>query len=221
MSQFRKCIINGVKEGLISQTQAHKLQDMLNELENYFQLKGLDRSEAQIAAAKKTYDQLKIDSAEKLRSTLLQRKVMDQIEERLLNYRNSKGEVDVPNAVRSMYAHDNYSSEFSIENLVNIERGKAHALMVQVLDQLAYKIGGRQTKLQKSNLKLMIRELMGENTGNINAKQLAEAWKQTAEHLRKRYNSFGGKILSRKDWGLPQIHDTLLVRSVAKQDWID
>ena len=222
MSQFRKCIINGAKEGLISQTQAQKLQDMLNELEDFFTYqKGLDRSQAQRAAAKKTYDQLKIESAEKLRATLLQRKVMDQIQDRLLNYRNSKGEVDVPNAVRSMYAHDNYSTEFSIERLVDMERGKAHALMNNILDQLAYKIGGRQTKLQKTNLKLMIRELMGENTGNQNAKQLAEAWKQTAEHLRKRYNSFGGKILSRKDWGLPQIHDTLLVRSVAKQDWID
>jgi len=222
MSQFRKCIINGAKEGLISQTQAHKLQDMLNELEDYFQFKkGLDRSEAQRAAAKKTYDQLKIESAEKLRATLLQRKVMDQIQDRLLNYRNSNGEVDIPNAVRSIYAHDNYATEFSIERLVDIERGKAHSLMNEVLDQLAYKMGGRQTKLQKTNLKLMIRELMGENTGNQNAKQLAEAWKQTAEHLRKRYNSFGGKILSRKDWGLPQIHDTLLVRSVSKADWID
>ena len=222
MSQFRKCIINGAKEGLISQTQAHKLQDMLNELEDYFQFKkGLDRSEAQRAAAKKTYDQLKIDSAEKLRSTLLQRKVMDQIQDRLLNYRNSKGETDIPNAVRSMYAHDNYSTEFSIERLVDMERGKAHALMNEVLDQLAYKIGGRQTKLQKTNLKLMIRELMGENTGNQNAKQLAEAWKKTAEHLRKRYNSFGGRILTRLNWGLPQIHDTLSVRSVTKQDWID
>jgi len=222
MSQFRKCIINGAKEGLISQTQAHKLQDMLNELEDYFTYKkGLDRSQAQRAAAKKTYDQLKIESAEKLRATLLQRKVMDQIQDRLLNYRNSNGEVDIPNAVRSIYAHDNYATEFSIERLVDIERGKAHSLMNEVLDQLAYKMGGRQTKLQKTNLKLMIRELMGENTGNQNAKQLAEAWKQTAEHLRKRYNSFGGKILSRKDWGLPQIHDTLLVRSVSKADWID
>jgi len=222
MSQFRKCIINGAKEGLISQTQALKLKDMLDELEDYFQFKkGLDRSEAQRAAAKKTYDQLKIDTAEKLRSTLLQRKVMDQIQDRLLNYRNSSGEVDLPNATRSIFAHDNYSTEFSIERLVDMERGKAHNLMNGVLDQLAYKMGGRQTKLQKTNLKLMVRELMGENTGNQNAKQLSEAWKQTAEHLRKRFNSFGGKVLSRKDWGLPQIHDTLLVRQSSKIDWID
>ena len=222
MSQFRKCIINGAKEGLISQTQAHKLQDMLNELEDFYQFKkGLDRSEAQRVAAKKTYDQLKIDSAEKLRSTLLQRKVMDQLQDRILNYKNKYGEVDIPSAVRSIYAHDNYSNQFSIERLVDIERSKAHTLLVNVLDQLAFKIGGRRTKFQKSNMKLMTRELMGENTGNQGAKNLAEAWKQTAEHLRKRYNSFGGKILSRKDWGLPQIHDTLLVRSVAKQDWID
>ena len=44
MSQFRKCIINGAKEGLISQTQAQKLQDMLNELEDFFTYKKvLDR----------------------------------------------------------------------------------------------------------------------------------------------------------------------------------
>jgi uncharacterized membrane protein YeaQ/YmgE (transglycosylase-associated protein family) len=93
--------------------------------------------------------------------------------------------------------------------------------MVNVLEQMRYKLGGRQTKLQKANLKLMVKELMGENTGNVNAKQLADAWRETAEHLRKRANSFGMKILTRKDWGLPQLHDTLLVRQSSKADWID
>ena len=45
--------------------------------------------------------------------------------------------------------------------------------------------------------------------------------KQAAEHLRKRFNKFGGKVLSRKDWGLPQIHDSLVVRSASKEDWTD
>ena len=40
-------------------------------------------------------------------------------------------------------------------------------------------------------------------------------------YLRKSFNQSGGKIVSRLDWGLPQIHDTLLVRSVSKEEWIE
>jgi len=38
MSGFKKCIINGVKEGLISESQAHKLRDNLEELQSYYQI---------------------------------------------------------------------------------------------------------------------------------------------------------------------------------------
>ena len=52
--------------------------------------------------------------------------------------------------------------------------------MAGLLDKMRYKLGGRQSKLQKTNLKLMVKELMGETTGNVNAKQLADAWRETA-----------------------------------------
>lgn len=222
MSGFKQCIINGVREGNITEDQAQRLKDNLEELQDIYQnQKGMSKPEAERAAAKDTYDQMKIEFAEKLRFTLLQRKRINELTARLANYRNIKGEKDIANAARSVYAHDNLSSEVSIERVVDIERGKAHKLMVGILDQFRYKMGGRQGSKQKTNLKLMVRELFGENTGNVNAKHLANAWTETSEHLRKRFNSYGGKILTRKDWGLPQIHDTLLVRQSSKADWID
>ena len=221
-SSFKQCIINGVKEGLISQTQAHKLRTNLEELQEFYQVrKGLDKSEAEKLAAKETLDQAKIEFAEKLRFTLLQKDKFNEMTTLFATYRNKNGEVDIANAYRSMQAHDIVANTPNIERTVDIERGKAHQLMAGLLDKMRYKLGGRQSKLQKTNLKLMVKELMGETTGNVNAKQLADAWRETAEHLRKRFNKFGGKILSRKDWGLPQIHDSLLVRQSSKADWID
>ena len=222
MSKFRQCIINGVKEGLISETQAYKFRDNLNELEDFYQSrKNLSKPEAEQRAAREVYDAMKIEEAEKLRFTILQKNKMLEIENVFATYRNANGEVDYANAYRALMAQDNINPLPNVERAVDIERGKAHQLMADLLDKMKYKIGGFQTKNQKANLKLMVRELMGENTSNLNAKQLADAWRQTAEHLRKRFNKFGGKILSRKDWGLPQIHDTLLVRSVPKAEWID
>lgn len=222
MSGFKQCIINGVKEGLISESQANKLKENLEELQSYYQLnKGLGKTEAEKLAAKETLDLAKIEFAEQLRFTLIQTQKIQEIQNLFNTYKNANGEIDLANAYRSLMAQDNLNFTPNLERSVDIERGKAHQLMANLLDQMKYKMGGRQSKDQKTNLTLMVRELMGESTGNINAKQLADAWRETAEHLRKRFNKFGGKILSRKNWGLPQIHDTLLVRQSSKPDWID
>tara|TARA_R100000742_G_C4278270_1_gene100884 strand:- start:60 stop:2633 length:2574 start_codon:yes stop_codon:yes gene_type:complete len=219
---YKNCIIQGVKNGDITPEQAKKQNEMLDELKAYYlEKKGLNQAEAERVAAKQTFDQSKIDAAKKLKYAILQKQKFQEIENVFKTYRNSNGEVDYANAYRALMAQDNFANIPNIERIVDIERGKAHQHMVNILDQMQYKMGGRQTKLQKSNLKLMVRELMGEDTGNQNAKQLAEAWKRVSDHLRKRANYFGMNILSRRDWGLPQIHDTLLVRSVPKQEWID
>ena len=46
---------------------------------------------------------------------------------------------------------------------------KAHALMVKVMDEMRYKMGGFQTKQQKANMKLMVRELFNEKTNKMAA----------------------------------------------------
>jgi len=222
MSGFKQCIINGIKEGLISESQGERLYKNFDEVRDFYQYrKNLTKPEAEKRSAREVYDAMKIEQAEKLRYTLQMRAKMQEIEFDFKNYRNENGEVDMANAYRAYHSQDNWSYKPNIENQANNEAKKAHSLMANLMDQFRYGWGGTQSRLQKANKKLMVKELMGEKTGNQNARDLADAWKQVAEHLRKRANSFGMKILSRKDWGLPQMHDTLSVRSVTKEDWID
>ena len=222
MSTFKKCIINGVKEGLISESQAEKLYKNLDEITDFYQFrKNLSKPEAEKSAAREVYDAMKIEQAEKLNYTLQMKAKMNEIENNFATYKNENGEVDMANAYRAMHAHDNWANLPNIERQADIERGKAHQLMANILDQQKYGWGGIKSKRVKTNQQTMTREIFGENTGNANAKELADAWRQAAEHLRKRANYFGMKIKSRADWGLPQIHDTLLVRSVSQTEWID
>ena len=219
---FKQCILNGIKEGLISEKQGETLYKNFDEIKDFYQYrKNLNKPEAEKKAAREVYDALKIEEAEKLRYTLQMRAKMNEIEFDFKNYRNSNGEVDYANAYRAYLAQDNWSYKPNIENQTMIERNKAHELMGNLMEQNRYGWGGMVSRKQKANKKSMVREIMGERTGNVNAQELAKAWKEVAEHLRKRFNYFGGKILSRKDWGLPQMHDTLSVRSVQKDDWID
>jgi len=219
---YKNCILKGLKAGVISSEQALKLNKNLDEITDLYQTqKNLTKPEAEKLAARKVHDAAKIEQAEKLRYTLDMKAKQLEIENNFVTYKNENGEVDMANAYRAYHAQDNWSYLPNIENQATIERFKAHSLMAKNLDQFRYGWGGTQSRVQKANKKIMVREIMGENTGNVNAKELADAWRQVAEHLRKRANFFGMKILSRKDWGLPQMHDTLSVRQVSKADWIE
>ena len=219
---YKNCILKGIRDGLISDEQAQRLHKNLDEVTDLYQTqKNLTKSEAEKAAAKQVHDAAKIEQAEKLRYTLDMKAKQLEIENTFATYKNQNGEVDMANAYRAYHAQDNWSFKPNIENQATIERFKAHSLMAKILDEFRYGWGGTQSRVQKANKKIMVREIMGENTGNVNAKELADAWRQVAEHLRKRANFFGMKILSRKDWGLPQMHDTLSVRQVSKADWIE
>jgi len=219
---YKNCILKGVRDGLISESQAQNLHKNLDEITDLYQhQKNLTKPEAEKAAAKQVHDAMKIEQAEKLRYTLLMKNKMNEIENVFATYKNANGEVDMANAYRALYAHDQYAHLPNIERQVDIERGKAHALMAKLIDEQKYGWGGTKSKRAKANQKMIVREIFGENTGNVNAKEIALTWKGGAEHVRKRANYFGMKILSRKDWGLPTIHDTSLIRPVPKSAWFD
>ena len=219
---YKNCIIKGVKNGDITPAQAEKQNKLLDDLKEYYlETKGLTEADADIAVSREAFEQTKIETAQKLKVAIIQKRVFQEHLNNFKTYRNVNGEVDYANAYRAKLAQDNNTPLPNIENLQKIERAKATKYMANLLEQMQHKMGGRQTNLQKANLKLMVRELMGETTGNQNARMLADSWKKSSEHLRKRANYFGMNIGTRANWGLPQLHDTLLVRQVSKQEWID
>jgi hypothetical protein len=65
----------------------------------------------------------------------------------------------------------------------------------------------------------IVRELFGKDTGNADAKAMADAWRSAAESLRQQFNALGGNIGKIDDWGLPQGHDTDKVRNAGFAAW--
>jgi len=157
---YKNCILKGVKAGLISESQAEILSKNLDEVTDLYQTqKNLTKPEAEKLAARKVHDAAKIEQAEKLRYTLDMKAKQLEIENDFVTYRNQNGEVDIANAYRAYHAQDNWSFKPNIENQANIERFKAHQLFAKELDQFRYGWGGTQSRLQKANKKIMVREI--------------------------------------------------------------
>lgn len=70
-------------------------------------------------------------------------------------------------------------------------------------------------------IKLLIREMKGENTGDALAKKGAKAWLDMAEEFRTRFNDNGGEIGKLDDWALPQHHSHELVARAGKDTWVN
>ena len=63
----------------------------------------------------------------------------------------------------------------------------------------------------------IVRELAGEASGNVDAKQAAKGLAEASEYLRLRFNRAGGDIPKRKDWIWFQARDPVKVRGQGKK----
>lgn len=71
-----------------------------------------------------------------------------------------------------------------------------------------------------AGIRLLVKEMMGENTGNADAAAGAKAWKETTEALRVRFNAAGGDIGKLEDWGLPHHHSQSKVWKAGADAWV-
>lgn len=67
----------------------------------------------------------------------------------------------------------------------------------------------------RDDLTLAVREMFGENTGDLNAKELAQGMDATNEALRVRRNAAGGQTAKLDGPYIPQRHDSRLIRTLA------
>lgn len=66
----------------------------------------------------------------------------------------------------------------------------------------------------RDDLTLAVREMFGETTGDLNARELAEGMAATLEALRVRRNAAGGNTAKLERY-VPQAHDSRLIRSLS------
>ncbi len=130
----------------------------------------------------------------------------------------SGGPVD-PRAAAALIARDERSRAFSADGRRRAIERRAFARMGQMLKRFHSDLLGRVRHIEE--LRLVVREIFGEDTGNLAAKEMAQAWLASAEELRVRFNAAGGAIGRLRDGKgyLPQIHDALRVRKAGFQAW--
>ncbi len=125
-----------------------------------------------------------------------------------------------PRAARALIGGRDPRAHFSsVEGRRLAIVGEAHRELDRLMAEHAAGLLGKVRK--PAQLRDIVRELFGEDSGNAGAKAMAEAWRRTAERLRQRFNAAGGDIGFRADWGLPQAHDWQKVRAAGYQSWRD
>lgn len=94
---------------------------------------------------------------------------------------------------------------------------QAHGMIQGILSKFRRDLLGQvRNKAMMAN---MAREMFGEDTGDAAAREMAEAWRRTAEWLRSRFNAAGGAIAKLDGWGLPTQHSHDLVLAAGRDTW--
>ncbi|MEM9726800.1 MAG: hypothetical protein AAF909_15260 [Pseudomonadota bacterium] len=107
--------------------------------------------------------------------------------------------------------HDVVSVESHRRGLSSSFRGEINALLQAHSRNI---VGAVRNKAQLRNV---LRELHGGKTGDAPAKEIADAFRATAERARQLFNAHGGNIGKLHDWGLPHTHDPRRLKNRADE----
>jgi len=79
-------------------------------------------------------------------------------------------------------------------------------------------VGARRNKAQLRN---MVRERFGQNTGDTAARDLSKAFGAARRKANDMYEAAGGFVRSKVDYGVPQSHSQTRVGKATKDEWTD
>ncbi len=215
--KLRNCIQSALNAGRITTDQAdvllHRLQEHTAELAGDAQVpRSEDLAKGAWATLNEVDAERRRDMVNMARQTIVTRRLVAQVKS------HPKG---IATGIFSLIGQDiTRRAKYS-----NVER-RAHAILrgmhaswSEALESLRSTHFGLMQ--DHDTMRLVVRELFGEKTGNAHAARFAKAWQQVSERARERFNQAGGEIGKLKNWGMPQTHDRLRLRRAGVQPWIN
>jgi hypothetical protein len=214
------CLPDLIAAGRIPAQHAAELQALYDELLANHEGR-MGRDAAMALATKQAVEAweagIKDARETKLRMLNRQQAILDDAR---TNYRGANP--DGPVNGKALAATLAWDRKANYPNVEYVEREIKQTSLGMMYDILAKHRSNLLGQLRnKTDMVDMVRELFGTDTGNVSARELADAWRKTGEELRQRFNAAGGKIGKLEDWGLPQSHDPLRVGAVSAEAWID
>ncbi|MGI9491238.1 MAG: hypothetical protein ACR2QF_02305, partial [Geminicoccaceae bacterium] len=209
---FIDCLNRSIEAGEFDPNRSKEARDLYDELMS----EGARFDDA--TAGQRTFDILQFQAFQRKRQRMMQLQVSEARFQEMKSYTNAHGQKDMAAGFRAMHDRDEFAQYTNIEAERKAYRGRAQSIMSNVLATFRPNVLGKTRN--KASLRSMVHEVFGKDTGDKMAKELAQAWSEGAEFLRKTANRFGMAIPKRADWGMPQTHNTLKVRETSMQDWV-
>ena len=218
---LRLCIPGMVERGEITSEQGADMARVYGELELQYRQQ-MSPAAAAAAASEEALRKMEITAELRRRQDLLQARAQKGALAAIASFDGGKGldgGVLNPRAAEALFDFDDRAPYANVESRRKAIRGRAHAEIDRLLSHFRSNVIGQMR--HRADMADVVRELFGQSTGNLNAKELADSWSRTAEMLRKRFNAAGGAIGKLEGWGLPQSHDSRGVREAGFNAWRD
>lgn len=208
------CIPGMVERGEIDPQRAARMKALFDKLEKHYATR-MSSPAAAAEASERTLLQLEREAADRKRRTLLQYAAQERLKREMATFQGG----DVQAAAMAVLDHDwrRRASYSNVDARRKAIMGQAHGMIAGILEKHGR---GRLSGMVRNTADLddLTREAFGEASGNPAAKELAAAWGEASEWVRRRFNAAGGSIGKLDRWGMPTRHDSLAVRQAAIDD---
>ncbi len=220
-SNFGECIADALSDGLISEQMADDLSEVWQRSMRREEGQGKSAAEANAIASRETMEAMEREAARRKRLEALTAERRTTLMEQGAAFRNGRGERDFGDFILNTLDNigNGYGRAESVAGRQNAIIAQAHGRMEEFL--FHFRRGVAQRRLNRADLKNVVKEAFGVDTGDHAAKALSRAWSDTAEWLRQRANRAGMEIGKLENWGLPQSHDRRAVQNFVDKHGLE
>tara|TARA_R110002073_G_scaffold76548_3_gene185836 strand:- start:2919 stop:5399 length:2481 start_codon:yes stop_codon:yes gene_type:complete len=215
---FRNCLQNAIEAGEIDETRAARIREILDE-EIEAARREVGDAAAEDEGARRAFARLEHETLLRERRTRLQVRAVDEVRRRVEARVTGNGEGDPFAALPDLIEHHGSSPDASVASRHRAILGRAHSRMNEAIFEFERDALSRTRN--RAQLDNVIREAMGESSGDEAAARLARGWTDAAEFVRTRYNEAGGDVPRLENWGMPHNWDRARVSRAGFEAWRD
>lgn len=204
MSSFAECIQRAIDAGTVDRDRGARAQEKFREQVARYEAQGMPAAQARVTAADDLMDSITANTQKRRHTVLAQMQ-------------------DLAKAAREFDGMATRDADFIMKAIDRAEmkqRALEQSFMSGIVDYLRQHrpdLIGRVREIGK--LRNIVRELHGQDTGDVNAKALAEAFQDTSERARSLFNALGGDIGKLQNRGIAHSHDAKKIRKVGFEAW--
>lgn len=198
---FAACIRDNLKDRRFGKERADKIIAEFQMRAKAYEKQGKNSTDASLLAMKDTFDTLTNNAAEKAKRTAKMLSVQAENNARIaqgltvnlsvFGKETSRGKA-LARAAISLIEDDPRFNGLSYSTQKEVIRGQLYAVMADVLDKVGK--GAFGTQRGKAYLPNIVREVFGEETGDVSAKEMATAWMKVADLGVDLFNQAGGSL---------------------------